>query len=140
MNKTEETPEPPPARETDDAVAVPHRLNIKVVDPSDGDYQRRPGGGGDREPFVPVTDELRAALAGQVDGVAAQVAAQVAPVRVVPSVARVILRPEAVAKSHRPHTIFNDDTCPIIGGSRLGELHVTADPTGLSRVSALIRT
>ncbi len=140
MKQTEENPEPPPTREADAAVAGPQRLTIKVVDPSEGDYHRRPAGGGEQKPFVPVTDELRAALAGQVDGVAAQAAALSAPsARAVPGVARVILRPEAVAKSHRPHTIFNAKTCPIIGGNRLGELHVTADPAGLSRVAALIR-
>jgi hypothetical protein len=52
----------------------------------------------------------------------------------IPAVARVELRQEAVAKSHRPTDLFNDDTCPIIGGDQAGELFVSVNNKGLDNL------
>jgi hypothetical protein len=48
-----------------------------------------------------------------------------------PAVARVILKKEALAKSHRPTNLFEKDSCPIIGGEDFGHLLVSVTNTGL---------
>ena len=45
---------------------------------------------------------------------------------------------EAAAKSHRPEQLFSAQSCPIIGGGRLGELFVKATPEGLDRLADII--
>lgn len=50
------------------------------------------------------------------------------------AVARVTLKNDALAKSHRPLALFNADTCPIIGGNAFGELLVSVRPRGLARL------
>ena len=54
----------------------------------------------------------------------------------VPGVARITLRGEAKAKSYRPSLIFNETTCPVIGGGAAGELFVSASQMGLRRVES----
>jgi hypothetical protein len=51
---------------------------------------------------------------------------------------RVKLLSKAAAKSHRPEELFSDDTCPIVGAGRLGELFVKATPEGLTRLTHAI--
>ena len=51
-----------------------------------------------------------------------------------PAVARVVLRDEALAKSHRPERLFGRNTCPIIGGEIFGHLLVSVSAAGLSRL------
>ncbi len=49
----------------------------------------------------------------------------------IPHVAKVQLVEEAIAKSHRPTYLFSEDTCPIIGVGRLGQLFVRTEPKRL---------
>jgi serine protease AprX len=54
--------------------------------------------------------------------------------------ARLTLKPAALAKSHRPAETFNDATCPIIGdGDELGEFLVLVTPERLDRLEAKIQ-
>ncbi len=46
----------------------------------------------------------------------------------IPAVARVILKDDALAKSHRPSALLNENTCPIMGVRNFGELLITVQP------------
>src|SRR5262245_7537406 len=111
-------------------------LPIKVVVPSDQrDYRpQRPGGGGPTE-FVTVDHALREALNNQVDGVAEYFGQAFRLTSDIPAVATLKLRPEAIAKTHRPTDLFSPDTCPIIGGNDAGELYISVRPQGLARLN-----
>jgi len=114
------------------------RLPIRVVIPQDQDYQRDTGGGGPRKEFAPVTRALRDSLSGQVE----QVASYFQPAfsqGSLPAVARVVLRSEALAKSHRPAALFNRTTCPIIGLQDFGELLVSVTPLKLAHLQHRIQ-
>ncbi len=106
-------------------------LPIKVVFPRKTDYVSPPPGGGNWDPFTPVTDELRSEFSGQVAQLQQYFQNAFAEEPNVPAVAKVQLRSEAVAKTYRPTDLFNSDTCPIIGSNKLGELYVSVQPQGL---------
>jgi serine protease AprX len=54
----------------------------------------------------------------------------------IPHVSKAQLVEKAIAKSHRPTYLFSEDTCPIIGVGRLGQLFVK---TAAKRLNALKR-
>ncbi|MFJ0304723.1 S8 family peptidase [Acinetobacter baumannii] len=58
----------------------------------------------------------------------------------IPAVAKITLKEEALAKSHRPTALFTNTTCPIIGTLGFGEILVSATPMGLSRLKSKILT
>lgn len=58
--------------------------------------------------------------------------------RGLPAVARVVLKEDALAKSHRPRTLFSKDTCPIIGAETFGNLLVSVRPAGLGRLEEAV--
>lgn len=113
-------------------------LPIKVVFPRPDDYKAPPPAGGGATMFGVVDDALRATLAGGVRGVARHFEEPFRLEADVPAVAKITLKREAVAKSHRPTELFNSQTCPIIGGNALGELYVSVEPRGLDRLARTI--
>jgi hypothetical protein len=110
------------------------RFPIKVVIPARTDFQRPHAGGGARKVFDPVTTAVRSRLAGQVQGLDGHFFGSLAGRTVLPVVGRVILKHKALAKSHRPATLFSQSTCPIIGGRNFGELLVSVRQDGLRRL------
>lgn len=52
----------------------------------------------------------------------------------VAGVAKVTLKKEALAKSHRPVALFNDRSCPIIGTLDFGELLVSVNEHGINEL------
>lgn len=113
-------------------------LPIKVVFPRPEDYKAPPPGGGSTKVFGVVDDAVRATFATEVRDVARYFEPSFRRPETLPAVAKVTLKPEAVAKSHRPTDLFNPDTCPIIGGNKLGEIYVCVDPRGLDRLAKKI--
>lgn len=110
------------------------RLPIKIVLPRDSEFQRPEGGGGGTKIFGEVTPEMRDALdyqVGEVDAFFRETFRRSS----LPAVARVTLKPKALAKSHRPTDLFDERTCPIIGIGGFGELYVSARPAGLQSLS-----
>lgn len=107
-------------------------LPIKVVLPRADDYQAPFGGGGETKYFGEFTDALRNQFSAQVRAVNEHFAYSFSTYRDVPAVAKVKLKKEAVAKSHRPNKLFAEDTCPVIGANKLGELYVTVSPGRLN--------
>ncbi len=95
-------------------------------------------GGGGGEPLVEVTPELRVLLSGQVHGVRTFAERWFRQHPDVPAVAKVLLREKALAKSHRPNSVFTARSCPIIGVRDLGELLVEVTPDGLSELEKTV--
>ncbi len=121
----------------DDRRPLRDRLPIKVIMPKQGTERRIQAGGTPPHPFRTVDGEYRSHLSHQVSVLREAVISQAGEVGAAP--ARVKLLPKAIAKSHRPEHLFSSETCPIIGGGRLGELFIKATPRGLNRLSGIIR-
>lgn len=73
-------------------------------------------------------------LLEQVASVRHHFQAALAPKSNLPAVARIVLKEQALAKSHRPRHLFSANTCPIIGGETFGNLLVSVSATGLQRL------
>ncbi|MCA9630732.1 MAG: S8 family peptidase, partial [Myxococcales bacterium] len=115
------------------------RLPIKIVVPREEDLRRPDHGGGGSKVFGDVTPEIRDALDYQVGEVIRYFEPLFTQAPSVPAVARVVLKPKALAKSHRPTDLFNEATCPVIGGGNLGVLHIRAQAQGLRSLSQRIQ-
>lgn len=111
-------------------------LPLKVVIArKDTDYRVDPSQGGSKKVFEPVTQAIRAKFVSQVASLQSAFVDEFKAYPSIPAVAKIELRSEAIAKSHRPTLIFNPDTCPIIGVDHPGELLVSVSPDGLNSLS-----
>lgn len=113
---------------------VVERLPIKLILPNQGVSRKAEGGGNRREPFVEVTAEIRESLHNQVSSIERALETQMTRLGAAP--VRVQLIQKAIAKSHRPHQLFSERTCPIVGAGSLGELFVRATPRGLANLKS----
>lgn len=108
-----------------------------VLNPENYEEAREAGGGGGRKDFFAHKDREfvahRAALINQIDAISGTLSAQAqGPV----GFAKVILRREAWAKSHRPMaTLFREDRVPVVGGGDLGVMIVEVQPSSLRQVA-----
>lgn len=114
------------------------RLPIKVVPQLDRDFYKPDVGGGPKKVFGEVTAEFRGELAAQVIGIRNEFDHAFREFPAVPAVARAKVRPDAIAKSHRPTTVLSQTTCPIIGAEGLGDLLVSVTPQGLENLARRI--
>lgn len=112
------------------------RLPIKLIMPKQGAEKRVPGGGTPPKPFRTVDAKYRASLVRQVSAISDALKPQMKQTGA--AAVRVKLIAKAAAKSHRPEKLFTDETCPIVGAGRLGELFVKATPSGLTHLAAAI--
>ena len=107
------------------------RLPIKIVHARNEDFQRPETGGGPRKIFDEESlPQLRQRLRGEIAHVEAAFATIFQRSPNVPAVARVQLKEEAIAKSHRPAGLLTATT-PVIGVENFGELLVSVEPRGL---------
>lgn len=113
-------------------------LPIKLIMPKQGTEKRVKGGGGEKVPFREVTEDYRTSLSKQLVAAQQAVSSLLTEVGAAPVQVRVL--PQAAAKSHRPESVFNDNTCPIIGAGQLGELFVKVTAEGARRLNDLITT
>ena len=116
------------------------KLPIKVVPPLERDFYAPEPGGGTKKVFVQVTSEFRDELAAQVIGIRDRFKPAFDEFPDVPAVARARIRPDAIAKSHRPVAMLSPNTCPIIGAEGLGDLLVRVTPQGLEKLAQRIET
>jgi serine protease AprX len=112
------------------------RLPIKVILPKQGTEKKTPAGGGSKL-FRPVDQKYRASLSNQVTTIRTSLLSQINKTGSIPI--RVKLISKASAKSHRPQSLFTQETCPIIGAGPLGELYLKATENGLNNLDDLIR-
>src|ERR1700693_5245013 len=119
-------------------MAESRKLPLKVVPALETDFYHPEGRGGPGKVFGEVTSEFRQRLAAQVSEIRDQFATSFREFPSVPAVARVRVREDAIAKSHRPTAIFTPQTCPIIGAEGLGDLLLRVTPDGLDRLAKKI--
>lgn len=116
--------------------ARPDRLPIKLILPRQGTERRVPGGGTPPKPFRTVDAAYRQRLSNEVLAIREALMPQMNQTGAAP--VRVKLLTKAAAKSHRPEHLFSDETCPIVGAGKLGEVFVKATPEGLARLTKTI--
>lgn len=108
------------------------RLPIKVVIPARTDFRKPIKNGGPRKQFGDVkSPNFRTRLADQLVRIYDHFDYHGMADARLPRVARVVLKDEALAKSHRPVRLFSEDTCPIIGGQDLGQILISVQKKGL---------
>lgn len=106
-----------------------------MILPEQGVQKKKPGKGSNK-PLRAVTQEYRDSLSRQVTAIKESSNAQLTATEVIPVKVKVMKR--AVAKSHRPNSLFSDATCPIIGAGKSGELFVRATSEGLEKLNKAI--
>src|SRR5215469_3171487 len=116
-------------------MAEAKKLPLKVVPAMDTDFYHPDAGGGPKKVFVEVTKELRQNLSTQVIEIRDHFADSFRQFPSLPAVARVKVRKDAIAKSHRPTALFTDRTCPIIGAEGLGDLLLRVTRPGLEQLA-----
>lgn len=114
------------------------KLPLKVVPPLTRDFYEPKLGGGRKKVFEKVTKEFRQRLASQVIEVRDAFKDSFSEFPNLPAVARVTVREDAVAKSHRPTAVLSEQTCPIIGAEGLGHLLLSVTPSGLDALARRI--
>jgi serine protease AprX len=108
---------------------------IKLVSLRKEDIQKNRGMGGENKVFQEVTRDLREHFAGKVNEISNLFEKRFQRYPNIPSVAKVKLRPDAIAKSHRPTSLFTENTCPIVGVGTSNELFIEVTPDGLSNLT-----
>jgi serine protease AprX len=114
------------------------KLPLKVVPTLERDFYHPEAGGGPKKVFTKVTREFRQNLSSQVIGIRDHFSEAFNEFPKVPAVARVRVRADAVAKSHRPTDVFSATTCPIIGAEGLGDLLLSVTQAGLEHLARRI--
>ncbi len=117
------------------------RLPIKIVEYSKKDFSRPEPGGAARKIFDnSVTPEIRERNVQQLHSVEHYFDNWFKKEPHLPAVAKVILKKDALAKSHRPSGLFAPKTCPIIGCIDFGELLVSVTQNDLCNLRQKILT
>jgi serine protease AprX len=119
-------------------MAETRKLPLKVVPSLEKDFYHPEAGGGPKKIFTKVTPEFRQRLSSQAIDIRDHFSEAFKEFPKVPAVARVRVRPDAVAKSHRPTEVFTTATCPIIGAEGLGNLLVSVTRFGLESLAKRI--
>jgi subtilisin family serine protease len=108
-------------------------------------YERRdlvgvdpPAGGGGKE-LVPVTAELRQALARSMVDAANLIALEARFHPDVPGVMVMHMRDVAVAKSHRPLTLIAEANMPQAGHGEINEMLVAVNPVSIGQLEQVIK-
>lgn len=112
------------------------RLPIKLILPKQAAERKVLGRGSPPKPFRDVDNKYRNHLANQVAAIQESILPHLGAIKAAPVRVKVIAK--AAAKSHRPETLFSDQTCPIIGSGGLGELFIKATPKGLAKLKTSI--
>lgn len=106
------------------------RRPIRLVLTEDRDLTAVRPGPAPRKVFKDVDDSFRQSLAGDLDVIEKRFSNQLTTQNL-PVVATATLEGDALAKSHRPETLFNSRTCPIIGSDAIGSLRLSVTSDGL---------
>lgn len=118
-----------------------HNNPIKVVRIDGKDYKAiNYSGFGEPQVFGDgATEELRTRLAAETHSVLEYFSQDFAKWPGVPAIAKVSLRPEALAKSHRPQNLFSSTSCPIVGTLDFGEILISVTEKGLSSLQKRLK-
>ncbi|GAB6259320.1 S8 family peptidase [Peribacillus sp. N1] len=113
---------------------------IKLVSLRKEDIKPNQANGGDKKIFRDVTPDLRRGLSSQIADVESLFEQRFKENPNTPGVAKVTLRTDAIAKSHRPTSLFSSSTCPIIGVGNSDELFVEVNSRRLDDLKQKILT
>ncbi len=113
---------------------------IKVILPHPDFQVRDQPGGTPRKIFGDVTPVVRGSLGAQLATVQEVYSREFAERPLIPAVAKVRLKEDALAKSHRPNRLLTPDSCPVIAGGTFRELFVRVTPAGLTELRRRIAT
>lgn len=94
-------------------------------------------GGGRVKFFGEVTSGLQTAIEGKFEQVLDFYQDVFSENELVPAVAKITVKPEAIAKSHKPNDLCRK--CPIIGGEDLGEIFIKLSPKSIQDTIKLVR-
>ena len=113
---------------------------IKIINISDKDYKKPRKLGGPKKKFCNDNEipELRKKLVNDLEKVNSYFSQSFSMWPDQPAVAKLNLKDKAIAKSHRPSTLFNEDTCPIIGDIDFGKLLISITKNGLTKLNEII--
>ena len=112
------------------------RLYVKIVMPKQYREKPKPGGGGEIEPFAPVTSTTRTRLATGLEPAERLLATSQSNRPVIPL--KVVVSPKAFAKSHWRDELFNEQSCPVIGAGKPGEIFLRASRSGIQTLKRRI--
>jgi hypothetical protein len=110
-------------------------LPIKMVLPKESDKQKNLPGGGNKF-FGDVTPELQASIAGMFEYALDYYDNVFSTNRMIPAVVKITVKPEAIAKSHKPNELCK--RCRIIGSEELHEIYIRVDKKSLVETVELV--
>ncbi|GHU66314.1 hypothetical protein FACS189447_06910 [Spirochaetia bacterium] len=96
-------------------------LPIKLVMQKSTDVKRNQGRG-EVKYFGEITPDLKKELVSKFENVLSFYNEVFSENKYIPAVGKIIVKPEAIAKSHKPNDLCRD--CPIIGNDDLGEIFI----------------
>lgn len=111
---------------------------VKVVKIRDNDIKVNRVNGNGKKVFGEVTTELRENFASKVKEIHEVFNQRFKENNSIPAVAKVKIKAEAMAKSHRPTSLFSKSTCPIIGVGSANELYLEVTSNGLNALEEKI--
>lgn len=111
-------------------------LPIKLVLQKAADTQKNQGGGSVKF-FDDVTQELQAAIIEKFEKMLSYYEDVFQENEFVPAVGKITVKPEAIAKSHKPNDLCRN--CPIIGSEDLGEIYIKISKKRIKETVALIQ-
>jgi serine protease AprX len=115
------------------------RFDLIKLSLRENDVKKNDGGGGKPKYFAECNKEMRDFIRGRITELKQAFSKDFESYPEVPAVGKVRLKKDALAKSHRPNKIFNEDTCPIIGVGRFGELLIKVTPDSLDKLDKAIQ-
>lgn len=113
-------------------------LPIKIVFRRGEDIRKMTVRGGERKVFGKGDAAVRRTLVAQLARIQSYFEGSFKSLPDVPAVARVQLKEDAIAKSHRPSNLFSTQTCPVIGVENFGELLIGVNRVRLRRLESRI--
>ena len=112
-------------------------LPIKVVLQKSSDSIKNIGGGKTKF-FGEVTPELQNSIIDKFKSILEYYNDVFQENKNIPAVGRVVVKKEAIAKSHKPHDLCRN--CPIIGSEDLDEIYIKVTEKSINETIQLIRT
>jgi serine protease AprX len=116
------------------------RLPLKRVILTDSDVYRQKPGGSPPHIFGPVTHKERSDVSNKIVAVQRHFKQDFVAYPDLPAVAKILLKEEALAKTHRPSSILEKAGCRIIGVGNSGELLVSVSERTLSALEHAVMT
>jgi len=115
-----------------------NHLPIQVVIPRETDYTANSSGGGNKKYLEPFTSEKQTVVAEQCFKLKESLQKSFDQFPSTPCIGKVIMKDKAIAKSHKPTSLFKSNTCPIIGAEKLNEILIKVTPLGIQHLISTV--